>query len=53
MKFIFQFVDYLTNTFLDEKYKRQHLIAGKISTLGKIAEGKGAHLGEFMFDKEL
>lgn len=45
-------VDYLTSDFLDEQYKGQRELAGKISTLGKMMQTHG-HLGEFLFDKKL
>jgi len=47
-----QLVDYLTGEFLDEQYKGQRDLAGKLSTLGKMLDSHGA-LGEFLFDKEL
>jgi ferritin heavy chain len=49
----YQFVDYLTGEFLDEQYKGQRDLAGKIATLGKMVAGQGAELGEFLFDKQL
>jgi len=49
----YHFVDYLTGDFLEEQYKGQRDLAGKISTLGKLAEANGAELGDFLFDKEL
>lgn len=48
----FQLVDYLTGDFLDEQYKGQRDLAGKISTLGKMMTTHGP-LGEFLFDKKL
>ena len=48
-----QFVDYLTSEFLEEQYKGQRDLAGKISTLGKLVQGHGLELGEFLFDKQL
>lgn len=47
-----QLVDYLTSEFLDEQYKGQRDLAGKISTLGKMMQTHGT-LGEFLFDKKL
>lgn len=47
-----QLVDYLTGEFLEEQYKGQRDLAGKISTLGKMMQTHGA-LGEFLFDKKL
>ncbi|XP_031837138.1 ferritin 1 heavy chain isoform X2 [Nomia melanderi] len=47
----YHLVDYLTVDFLDEQYKGQRDLAGKISTLGKM-EGH-SELGEFLFDKKL
>lgn len=51
----YHFVDYLTSEFLEEQYKGQRDIAGKISTLGKMVKGTttGAELAEFLFDKQL
>ncbi|XP_014476181.1 PREDICTED: ferritin subunit [Dinoponera quadriceps] len=48
----YHLVDYLTSDFLDEQYKGQRDLAGKISTLGKMMQTHG-HLGEFLFDKKL
>jgi len=48
----YHLVDYLTGDFLDEQYKGQRDLAGKISTLGKMMSSHGA-LGEFLFDKKL
>lgn len=48
----YHLVDYLTSDFLDEQYKGQRELAGKISTLGKMMQAHG-HLGEFLFDKKL
>jgi len=48
----YHLVDYLTGEFLDEQYKGQRDLAGKISTLGKMMNKNGA-LGEFLFDKQL
>ena len=49
---MFQLVDYLTGDFLEEQYRGQRDLAGKISTLGKMMENYGA-LGEFLYDKKL
>lgn len=49
----YHFVDYLTGEFLEEQYKGQRDLAGKISTLGKMVKGDGARLAEFLFDKQL
>ncbi|KAH0949893.1 hypothetical protein HN011_002777 [Eciton burchellii] len=48
----YHLVDYLTSDFLDEQYKGQRDLAGKISTLGKMMQTHGL-LGEFLFDKKL
>ena len=48
----YHLVDYLTADFLEEQYRGQRDIAGKISTLGKMSDTYGA-LGEFLFDKKL
>uniref|UniRef100_A0A1V1G5M1 Ferritin n=1 Tax=Reticulitermes speratus TaxID=60591 RepID=A0A1V1G5M1_9NEOP len=48
----YHLVDYLSGDFLDEQYKGQSDLAGKISTLGKMLDNYGA-LGEFLFDKKL
>lgn len=48
----YHLVDYLTGDFLDEQYKGQRDLAGKVSTLGKMMTTHGA-LGEFLFDKKL
>lgn len=48
----YHLVDYLTGDFLDEQYKGQRDLAGKISTLGKMMESHGP-LGEFLYDKKL
>lgn len=48
----YHLVDYLTGDFLEEQYKGQRDIAGKLSTLGKMKESHGV-LGEFLFDKKL
>lgn len=47
-----QLVDYLITDFLEEQYKGQRELAGKISTLGKMMQAHG-NLGEFLFDKKL
>ncbi|CAH2008290.1 unnamed protein product [Acanthoscelides obtectus] len=48
----YHLVDYLTGEFLEEQYKGQREIAGRISTLEKLMEKHGA-LGEWLFDKKL
>ncbi|XP_076235445.1 ferritin 1 heavy chain [Calliopsis andreniformis] len=48
----YHLVDYLTGDFLDEQYKGQRDLAGKVSTLGKMMATHGP-LGEFLFDKKL
>eukprot|EP01054_Gregarina_sp_Poly1_P006606 Gregarina_sp_Poly_1__6605@NODE_3547_length_1020_cov_4_403987_g2251_i0_p1_GENE_NODE_3547_length_1020_cov_4_403987_g2251_i0NODE_3547_length_1020_cov_4_403987_g2251_i0_p1_ORF_typecomplete_len217_score36_32Ferritin/PF00210_24/9_5e37Rubrerythrin/PF02915_17/5e05DUF2095/PF09868_9/0_017DUF2095/PF09868_9/1_7e03_NODE_3547_length_1020_cov_4_403987_g2251_i0193843 len=48
----YHLVDYLTADFLEEQYKGQRDLAGKISTLGKMMDTHG-QLGEFLFDKKL
>jgi len=50
----YHLVDYLTGEFLDEQYKGQRELAGKISTLKKMmrSDTNGA-LGEFLFDKQM
>lgn len=48
----YHLVDYLTADFLDEQYKGQRELAGRISTLGKMMATHGP-LGEFLFDKKL
>lgn len=48
-----QFVDYLTGEFLEEQYKGQRELAGKISTLGKMVQNQGSELADFLFDKQL
>ncbi|KAG8310445.1 Ferritin heavy polypeptide-like 17 [Homalodisca vitripennis] len=45
-------VDWLTADFLDEQYKGQRDLAGKISTLSKMMREHGV-LGEFLYDKTL
>lgn len=48
----YHLVDYLSGDFLEEQYKGQFDLAGKISTLGKMMDNYGT-LGEFLFDKKL
>lgn len=48
----YHLVDYLRGDFLEEQYKGQFDLAGKISTLGKMMDNYGT-LGEFLFDKKL
>ncbi|XP_076652746.1 ferritin 1 heavy chain [Halictus rubicundus] len=48
----YHLADYLTTDFLDEQYKGQRDLAGKISILSGM-NGLGAPLGEFLFDKKL
>lgn len=48
----YHLVDYLTSDFLDEQYKGERDLAGKISTLGKMMATHGP-LGEFLYDKKL
>lgn len=48
----YHLVDYLTADFLDEQYKGQRDLAGKVSTLGKMMVTHGP-LGEYLFDKKL
>lgn len=48
----YHLVDYLTGDFLEEQYKGQRDLAGKISTLDKMMESHGP-LGEFLYDKKL
>ncbi|XP_078036121.1 ferritin 1 heavy chain [Augochlora pura] len=45
----YHLADYLTTDFLDEQYKGQRDLAGKIKTLSKMNN----NLGEFLFDKKL
>lgn len=47
----YHLVDYLTGEFLEEQYKGQRDIAGKLATLQKM--NNGSPLGEFLFDKTL
>ncbi|KAF2879211.1 hypothetical protein ILUMI_26966 [Ignelater luminosus] len=48
----YHLVDYLTGEFLEEQYKGQRDLAGKISNLDKMMD-KHAALGEYLFDKKL
>lgn len=48
----YHLVDYLSGDFLDEQYKGQRDLAGKISTLDKMIDKHGG-LAEFLFDKKL
>lgn len=48
----YHLVDYLSGDFLDEQYKGQRDLAGKLTTLGKMVNAQ-KHLGEFLFDKKL
>ncbi|XP_076621898.1 ferritin 1 heavy chain [Colletes latitarsis] len=48
----YHLVDYLTGEFLEEQYKGQRDLAGKISTLGKMMTTHGS-LGEYLFDEKL
>ena len=48
----YHLVDYLTGEFLEEQYKGQRDLAGKVSTLSKFMTDHG-DLGEFLFDKKL
>jgi len=48
----YHLVDYLTGDFLEEQYRGERDLAGKISTLNKMRAQHGA-LGEFLFDKKL
>lgn len=45
-----QLVDYLTGDFLDEQYRGQRDLAGKISTLDKLTDSHGV-IGEFCLIK--
>jgi len=51
----YHIVDYLTGEFLEEQYRGQRDLAGKISTLKKMSKPGSINgaLGEFLFDKEL
>lgn len=48
----YHLVDYLITEFLDEQYKGQRDIIGKLSTLSKMSSSHGK-LAEFLFDKKL
>jgi len=48
----YHLVDYLTGEFLEEQYKGQRELAGKISNLDKMMHQHQA-LGEFLFDKKM
>jgi len=48
----YHLVDYLTGEFLEEQYKGQRELAGKLSTLSKMMDKHGA-LGEFLYDKKM
>lgn len=48
----YHLVDYLTGVFLEEQYKGQREIAGRISTMRKFIDRHGP-LGEFLYDKSL
>lgn len=48
----YHFVDYLTGEFLEEQYKGQRDIAGRVKTLEKLLHTHG-NIGEFLFDKTL
>ncbi|KAI4501000.1 hypothetical protein M0802_003803 [Mischocyttarus mexicanus] len=48
----YHLVDYLAGEFLEEQYKGERDLAGKISTLGRMITNSGP-LGEFLFDKKL
>ena len=48
----YHLVDYLTGDFLEEQYKGQRDLAGRISTLGRMNATHGP-LGEFLYDKKL
>lgn len=48
----YHLVDWITAEYLDEQYKGQRDLAGKISELGKMMDTHGA-LGEYLFDKKL
>ncbi|XP_037028251.1 ferritin subunit [Bradysia coprophila] len=50
----YHLVDYLTGEFLEEQYRGQRDLAGKISTLKKMMKSNtNGQLGEFLFDKQL
>ncbi|KAG8037452.1 hypothetical protein G9C98_005662 [Cotesia typhae] len=48
----YHLVDWLTSDFLEEQYRGQRELAGKISTLDKMMDTHGP-LGEFLYDKKL
>uniref|UniRef100_UPI0014441F8E ferritin family protein n=1 Tax=Acinetobacter indicus TaxID=756892 RepID=UPI0014441F8E len=48
----YHLVDYLSGVYLEEQYKGQREIAGRLATLKKMENAQGA-LGEFLFDKQL
>lgn len=48
----YHLVDWLTGELLDEQYKGQRELAGKVSTLSKMNSMHGS-LGEFLFDKKM
>jgi len=48
----YHLVDYLTGEFLEEQYKGQREIAGRVKTLEKLTNTHG-NIGEFLFDKTL
>jgi len=48
----YHLVDYLTGVYLEEQYKGQRELAGKLSTLKKMMASHG-EIGEFLYDKEL
>jgi ferritin heavy chain len=48
----YHLVDYLTGEFLEEQYKGQREIAGRMKTLEKLTHTHG-NIGEFLFDKQM
>nr|AYV99624.1 venom polypeptide [Dolopus genitalis] len=48
----YHLVDYLTGVYLEEQYKGERELAGKLSTLKKMMTHHG-EIGEFLFDKTL
>ncbi|KAL5284343.1 FTHL17 family protein [Megaselia abdita] len=48
----YHLVDYLTGVYLEEQYKGQRELAGKLSTLKKMMASHG-EIGEFLYDKDL
>lgn len=48
----YHLVDYLTGEFLEEQYKGQREIAGRMKTLEKLTHTHG-NIGEFLFDKQI